>query len=33
LKIEEIVAGSAMTRLAGRVGAARRQAASDTTSE
>jgi len=33
LQIEEIVAGSAMTRLAGRVGAARRQAASDMTSE
>ena len=33
LQIEEIVAGSAMTRLAGRVGAARRQAGSDTTSE
>ena len=32
-QIEEIVAGSAMTRLAGRVGEARRQAASDTTSE
>ena len=33
LQIEEIVAGSAMTRLAGRVGEARRQAASDMTSE
>jgi 4-alpha-glucanotransferase len=32
-QIEEIVAGSAMTRLAGRVGEARRQAASDMTSE
>jgi 4-alpha-glucanotransferase len=31
LQIEEIVAGSAMTRLAGRVGEARRQTASDTT--
>jgi 4-alpha-glucanotransferase len=33
LRIEEIVDGSAMTRLAGRVGEARRQAASDMTSE
>jgi 4-alpha-glucanotransferase len=31
LQIEEIVAGSVMTRLAGRVGEARRQTASDTT--
>jgi hypothetical protein len=33
LRIEEIVAGIAVTRLAGRIGEVRRQAASDMTSE